>query len=86
MKIISTLEELSLEILQVNISSVDETVVNSFTIKVNIYKTTFKKKKIFKFEFKKEKENRHAAGTSSILKGTVPLLKSMKLLSHCLLL
>lgn len=47
MKIISTLEELSLEILQVNISSVDETVVNSFTIKVNIYKTTFKKKKIY---------------------------------------
>ncbi|KAK4745489.1 hypothetical protein SAY87_011801 [Trapa incisa] len=33
-KIISVLEELSLEILQVNINSVDQTTVNSFTIKV----------------------------------------------------
>ncbi|KAE8664049.1 Transcription factor SPEECHLESS [Hibiscus syriacus] len=34
LKIISALEELSLEILNVNINTVDETVLNSFTIKV----------------------------------------------------
>ena len=34
MKIIAALEDLALEILQVNINSVDETMLNSFTIKV----------------------------------------------------
>lgn len=41
-KIISVLEEMSLEILQVNISSVDEMMVNSFTIKVNGFDLRFK--------------------------------------------
>uniref|UniRef100_A0A2N9ENA0 BHLH domain-containing protein n=1 Tax=Fagus sylvatica TaxID=28930 RepID=A0A2N9ENA0_FAGSY len=36
MKIISTLEELSLEILHVSISTIDETMHNSFTIKVKL--------------------------------------------------
>ncbi|EEF48992.1 transcription factor SPEECHLESS [Ricinus communis] len=35
-KIISALEELSLEILHVNVSTVDETMLNSFTIKIGI--------------------------------------------------
>ncbi|XP_022737239.1 transcription factor SPEECHLESS-like [Durio zibethinus] len=35
-KIISTLEDLSLEILNVNIKTVDETMLNSFTIKIGI--------------------------------------------------
>ncbi|KAM7273921.1 hypothetical protein ACFE04_028585 [Oxalis oulophora] len=35
-KIISALEELALEILHVNISTVDETMLNSFTIKIGI--------------------------------------------------
>lgn len=35
-KIISTLEDLSFEILNVNIKTVDETMLNSFTIKVKI--------------------------------------------------
>lgn len=41
-KIISVLEELSLEILQVNINTLDETMVNSFTIKVNFINISFK--------------------------------------------
>lgn len=36
-KIISTLEDLSFEILNVNIKTVDETMLNSFTIKVKLY-------------------------------------------------
>ncbi|MBA0621820.1 hypothetical protein Godav_007412, partial [Gossypium davidsonii] len=36
LKIISALEELSLEILNVNINTVDETMLNSFTIKIGI--------------------------------------------------
>ncbi|CAN7039215.1 unnamed protein product [Brassica rapa subsp. trilocularis] len=36
MKIIAALEDLALEILQVNINSVDETMLNSFTIKIGI--------------------------------------------------
>ncbi|GFP81077.1 transcription factor mute [Phtheirospermum japonicum] len=36
MKIVSTLEELEFEILQVNINMVDERMLNSFTIKVNM--------------------------------------------------
>ncbi|GFY81859.1 basic helix-loop-helix (bHLH) DNA-binding superfamily protein [Actinidia rufa] len=36
LKIISTLEELSLEILHVSINTTDETMVNSFTIKIGI--------------------------------------------------
>ncbi|KAJ4871029.1 Transcription factor SPEECHLESS [Raphanus sativus] len=36
LKIISALEDLSLEILQVNINTVDETMLNSFTIKIGI--------------------------------------------------
>ncbi|EOA13568.1 hypothetical protein CARUB_v10026630mg [Capsella rubella] len=35
-KIIATLEDLALEILQVNINTVDETMLNSFTIKIGI--------------------------------------------------
>ncbi|KAL3521613.1 hypothetical protein ACH5RR_019762 [Cinchona calisaya] len=35
-KIISAIEDLSLEILQVEISSIDDTVINSFTIKIGI--------------------------------------------------
>lgn len=34
LKIISTLEDLALEVLHVSISTVDETMLNSFTIKV----------------------------------------------------
>ncbi|KAK8513218.1 hypothetical protein V6N13_032466 [Hibiscus sabdariffa] len=37
MKIISTLEDLSLEILNVNINTMDDTMLNSFTIKVKLY-------------------------------------------------
>lgn len=40
-KIIYALEELSLEILHVNISSTDETMVNSFTIKVKFHYANF---------------------------------------------
>ncbi|CAN8302078.1 unnamed protein product [Cochlearia groenlandica] len=36
MKIVSALEDLALEILQVNINTVDETMLNSFTIKIGI--------------------------------------------------
>lgn len=36
-KIISALEDLSFEILNVNIKTVDETMLNSFTIKVKLY-------------------------------------------------
>ncbi|KAK8714776.1 hypothetical protein V6N13_042125 [Hibiscus sabdariffa] len=36
LKIISALEELSLEILNVNINTIDETMLNSFTIKIGI--------------------------------------------------
>lgn len=36
-KIIATLEDLSLEILNVNVNTVDETMLNSFTIKVKLY-------------------------------------------------
>nr|BAB09783.1 unnamed protein product [Arabidopsis thaliana] len=36
MKIIAALEDLALEILQVNINTVDETMLNSFTIKIGI--------------------------------------------------
>lgn len=41
-KIISVLEEMSLQILQVNINSVDQTMVNSFTIKVNLHNLSSK--------------------------------------------
>lgn len=42
-KIMSTIEELSLEILHVSISTIDETMLNSFTIKVHCILPTFMK-------------------------------------------